>query len=159
MPTGFHRPTQLCVGIARAVLRSDKQQMLIECPHNEAPGLAENQSVASRPPSVPAKHLQYKLVFGVAAACMAVATAGLFGWRYKQAKAAPEFQVARVERGPIAVTVSATGTCNAVVSVQVGSQVSGNIKALFADFNTVVRAGQLVALIDPQMFQAKVDQT
>jgi HlyD family secretion protein len=45
-----------------------------------------------------------------------------------------------------------------VVSVQVGSQVSGDIKALYADFNSIVKAGQLVALIDPVMFQAKVDQ-
>lgn len=133
--------------------------MLIESPHKQPPGLTEAQSIASQPPSAPSKHLRYKLALGVAAACAGIIAAGLFGWRYKQAKAAPEFQVVRVERGPIAVTVSATGTCNAVVSVQVGSQVSGNIKALFADFNTVVRAGQLVALIDPQMFQAKVDQT
>src|SRR5450755_544325 len=47
---------------------------------------------------------------------------------------------------------------NAVVDVQVGSQVSGNIKALYADFNTKVTKGQLVALIDPAVFQTQVDQ-
>src|SRR5205823_6577510 len=51
-----------------------------------------------------------------------------------------------------------TGTSNAVVTVQVGSQVSGNIKALYADFNTKVKKGQLVALIDPELFQAKMTQ-
>jgi HlyD family secretion protein len=63
-----------------------------------------------------------------------------------------------VERGPIQASVTATGTLNAVVDVQVGSQVSGNIKALYADYNTKVTKGQLVALIDPQVFQAQVDQ-
>src|ERR1700731_1255977 len=63
-----------------------------------------------------------------------------------------------VERGPIQASVTATGTLNAVVDVQVGSQVSGNIKALYADFNTKVTKGQLVAEIDPQVFQTQVDQ-
>src|SRR5207237_7743577 len=69
-----------------------------------------------------------------------------------------DFRTARVERGDIQATISATGTSNAVVTVQVGSQVSGNIKALYADFNTKVTKGQLVALIDPEIFQAKVNQ-
>jgi HlyD family secretion protein len=63
-----------------------------------------------------------------------------------------------VERGDIASTVSATGTPNAVVTVQVGSQVSGNILSLSADFNTPVKKGQVVARIDPQIYQARVDQ-
>jgi multidrug resistance efflux pump len=66
--------------------------------------------------------------------------------------------MASVQRGDIDATISATGTSNAVVSVQVGSQVSGNIKALYADFNTKVTKGQLVALIDPEIFQARVNQ-
>src|SRR6476620_12636215 len=69
-----------------------------------------------------------------------------------------QYRTAPAERGDIAYTISATGTPNAVVTVQVGSQVSGNIKALYADFNTRVKAGQLVALIDPEIFQAKVTQ-
>jgi len=68
------------------------------------------------------------------------------------------YQTVTVERGPIQASVTATGTVNAVVDVQVGSQVSGNIKALYADFNTKVTKGQLVALIDPQVFQTQVDQ-
>ena len=69
-----------------------------------------------------------------------------------------QYRTAAAERGDIAYTISATGTPNAVVTVQVGSQVSGNIKALYADFNTRVKKGQVVAEIDPQLFQARVDQ-
>jgi HlyD family secretion protein len=79
-------------------------------------------------------------------------------WRYVFRTEASVFQLARIEKGRIDSTVAATGACNAVVTVQVGSQVSGNIKALYADFNTRVKAGQLVALIDPQIFDAKVKQ-
>jgi HlyD family secretion protein len=68
------------------------------------------------------------------------------------------YRSAPVTRGSIASTVSATGQPNAVVTVQVGSQVSGNIMALYADFNTKVKKGQVVARIDPEIFQAKVDQ-
>jgi HlyD family secretion protein len=68
------------------------------------------------------------------------------------------YQTATIDRGMVRASVSATGNCNAVVTVQVGSQVSGNIKALYADFNTKVKKGQLVAEIDPQAFQARVDQ-
>ena len=68
------------------------------------------------------------------------------------------YDTVAVERGPIQSSVSATGTLNAVVDVQVGSQVSGNIKALYADFNTKVTKGQLVAEIDPEVFQTQVDQ-
>ena len=70
-----------------------------------------------------------------------------------------EYLTARVDRGDIDSTVTTTGNLNAVVTVQVGSQVSGNIKGLYADFNTKVKKGQLVALIDPAPFQAAVDQS
>src|SRR5678816_3939122 len=69
-----------------------------------------------------------------------------------------EYRTEPVEHGDMNVTVSATGNPNAVVTVQVGSQVSGTIQALFADFNTKVTKGQLIARIDPAPFQAKVDQ-
>jgi HlyD family secretion protein len=69
-----------------------------------------------------------------------------------------EYLTARVDRSDIQTTVTTTGNLNAVVTVQVGSQVSGNIIALYADFNTKVKKGQLVALIDPAPFRAAVDQ-
>src|SRR6201987_4755420 len=71
---------------------------------------------------------------------------------------AANYQTAEVTRGPITQAVTATGTLNPVVTVQVGSQVSGNIAKLFADFNSQVKAGQTVAQIDPMLFQAAVTQ-
>src|SRR2546427_6032960 len=68
------------------------------------------------------------------------------------------YLTANVTRGPITQLVTATGTLNPVVNVQVGSQVSGNIQKLFADFNSEVKAGQTVAQIDPMLFQAAVTQ-
>ncbi len=68
------------------------------------------------------------------------------------------YETVPVERGLVQASVTATGTLNAVVKVQVGSQVSGNINALYADFNAKVTKGQLVAEIDPQVFQTQVDQ-
>jgi len=68
------------------------------------------------------------------------------------------FQTALVTRGQITQAVTATGTLNPVQNVQVGSQVSGNIQKLFADFNSIVKAGQVIAQIDPVVFQANVNQ-
>jgi HlyD family secretion protein len=71
---------------------------------------------------------------------------------------AASYQTATIARGPITQAVTATGTLNPVVNVQVGSQVSGNIAKLFVDFNSQVKAGQVVAQIDPALFQATVTQ-
>jgi HlyD family secretion protein len=68
------------------------------------------------------------------------------------------FRLAAVERGPIISAVSTSGTLNAVITVQVGSQVSGQIKELLADFNSEVKAGLVIARIDPETFEAKVRQ-
>jgi HlyD family secretion protein len=73
-------------------------------------------------------------------------------------KAPIRYRTAGVERGPVVSIVSATGTINPVVSVQVGTQVSGMIKSLHADFNSRVRAGDTVAIIDPEPFKARRDQ-
>ena len=72
---------------------------------------------------------------------------------------AASYQTATITRGPITQAVTATGTLNPVVNVQVGSQVSGNIAKLFVDYNSQVKAGQVVAQIDPALFQATVTQT
>ena len=68
------------------------------------------------------------------------------------------YQTAAVTRGPITQAVTATGTLNPVLNVQVGSQVSGIISKLFADFNSNVKAGETIAQIDPATFQASVTQ-
>src|SRR6266536_3267346 len=78
--------------------------------------------------------------------------------RHFRTGGAATYQTANVTRGPITQAVTATGTLNPVVNVQVGSQVSGNISKLFADFNSQVKAGQVVAQIDPALFQAAVTQ-
>jgi len=85
--------------------------------------------------------------------------AGIWGYLYAQDKgSAPGYRFERVERGPLVAAVAATGNLNAVTTVQVGTQVSGQIKELYADFNSVVRQGQVVARIDPATFEAKVRQ-
>jgi HlyD family secretion protein len=78
--------------------------------------------------------------------------------RQCRTRGAANYQTATVTRGPITQAVTATGTLNPVVNVQVGSQVSGNIAKLFVDFNSQVKAGQVVAQIDPALFQATVTQ-
>lgn len=90
------------------------------------------------------------LLFGAVAA-------GLW-WRGSQETAAPGYRFGKVERGPLTATVSATGTLNPVTSVQVGTQVSGQIKELFVDFNAPVSKGQLIARIDPETFEYRVRQ-
>lgn len=69
-----------------------------------------------------------------------------------------QYYTAKVDRGEVSQVVQATGTINPVTSVQVGSQVSGNILKLFADFNSVVKKGQVVAQIDPAVFQSQLAQ-
>ncbi|HOC43169.1 MAG TPA: efflux RND transporter periplasmic adaptor subunit [Thermoanaerobaculales bacterium] len=68
------------------------------------------------------------------------------------------YRTSPVDRGDITMTVTATGSLSAVTTVQVGSQVSGIIRALYADFNTAVRQGQVLAELDPTPFQAQVEQ-
>ena len=80
-------------------------------------------------------------------------------WYWWTARTPPvHYKTALVDRGPITAIVTATGTVNPVVSVQVGSQVSGKITQLMADFNSVVSKGQVLAMIDQQPFQARVGQ-
>src|SRR5437899_11948165 len=70
----------------------------------------------------------------------------------------PKYRVARVERGPLTAVVAANGTLNSVVSVLVGTQVSGQIQKLLVDFNSVVRKAQLTRQIDPEIFAAKCNK-
>ena len=93
---------------------------------------------------------------------LAILGGGAFGvqkWRKRHAKPAVEFETAKVDKGRIVSRVTATGTLSALVTVQVGSQVSGRIQKLFVDYNSPVKKGQLIAQIDPQLFQAAVDQS
>src|SRR5690242_15953541 len=82
--------------------------------------------------------------------------AGFYFWG-NDASAA-QYLTARVERGNLRNTVTATGTLQAVTTVQVGSQASGTISALYADFNSVVKKGQVIAQLDPSTMKAQVEQ-
>lgn len=83
-------------------------------------------------------------------------TVALAAWSFRGRDV--QYRTAPAQHGDVNVAVSATGNPNAVVNVQVGSQVSGTVVALSADFNTKVTKGELIARIDPAPFQAKVDQ-
>jgi HlyD family secretion protein len=86
--------------------------------------------------------------------------AGVGYWRFRISHAPPavQYKTAPVERRHIVGRVTASGTLSALVTVMVGTQVSGRIQTLFADFNSEVKKGQLVAKIDPQLFEASVQQ-
>ncbi len=92
-------------------------------------------------------------------AAVAVIAAGAYGYyRYTQKPAAPTITAARITRGDIAETVGATGALQAVTTVQVGTQVSGTIQELNADFNSLVRKGQVLARLDPSLIQSQIEQ-
>jgi HlyD family secretion protein len=95
----------------------------------------------------------------LALVAVAVALVALGGFWYWGGNAnAAEYMTAKVERGNLRNTVTATGTLQAVTTVQVGSQASGTISALYADFNSTVKKGQLLAQLDPSVAQAQVQQ-
>lgn len=97
------------------------------------------------------------LLWIIAAAVLAAAAFGAY--RYTSGKGdEPAYRFGKVERGPITAAVAATGTLNPVKSVLVGSQVSGQIKELFVDFNSVVKQDQVIARIDPESFELRVRQ-
>jgi HlyD family secretion protein len=95
----------------------------------------------------------------VAIAVLLVATLALCGYFYFKQPPKPQFKTLKVERGSIVSTVSATGTLNAVVTVQVGTQVSGTISKLYVDFNSPVKKGEAIARIDPALFESAVQQS
>ncbi|MDH4223352.1 MAG: efflux RND transporter periplasmic adaptor subunit, partial [candidate division Zixibacteria bacterium] len=80
-------------------------------------------------------------------------------FRGKGKKSEAKYITAEVQRGDISIIVTATGTLEAVTTVQVGSQVSGTISALYADFNSRVKKGQLIAQLDPTFLKAQVSQS
>ncbi len=98
-----------------------------------------------------------KILAAVAAAILA-AGAVYYVRTSKDAKT-PRYKTAAVENGTIVETVTATGTINAVTTVQVGSQVSGTIERIFVDFNSRVVKGQVIAQIDPKLLEASVVQS
>ncbi len=96
-----------------------------------------------------------KLLIGAA---LAAALAGAAYLYLKEENGAPNYRTAKVEKGEIIDAITATGTINAVTTVSVGSQVSGTIQQIFVDFNSRVSKGQVIALIDPRLLEAAVQQ-
>jgi len=93
-------------------------------------------------------------------ALAAVAGTAYWWWqRGAPSRSKVEYRTAQVVRGPITASVSASGTLNPVTSVQVGSQVSGQIREVLVDYNAEVRQGQLIARIDPETFEYRVRQS
>ena len=94
------------------------------------------------------------MIGGGALAILALGGFYFFGNR----TTAAEYLTAKVERGNLRNTVTATGTLQAVTTVQVGSQASGTLSALYVDFNSLVKKGQVIAQLDPSVSKAQVDQ-
>ncbi len=101
--------------------------------------------------------MKKKIVIGIISVIIILLATGVFFF-FKNKENGPKYKMNRVTQGDIKATVTATGTMNAVVNVLVGTQVSGTIKALYVDFNSPVKKGQILAQIDPATFQAQVDQ-
>ncbi|MDR7377434.1 HlyD family secretion protein [Rhodoferax ferrireducens] len=95
-----------------------------------------------------------KWVWGLAVV-LAVGAGGWW-WASRGGSDVPVYRTGTLERGPLLATVAASGAVNPVTQVSVGTQVSGQIKELFADFNDEVKAGQLIAMLDPETFEYRV---
>jgi HlyD family secretion protein len=100
--------------------------------------------------------MRKKIIIGIAIVGVMLAAGAFFFFNNKEN--GPKFRTEKVAKGDIKATVTATGTMNAVVTVLVGTQVSGTIKILYVDFNSPVKKGQILAQIDPATFQAQVEQ-
>ena len=92
---------------------------------------------------------------------LGVAAIGASAWGYTRLRggdAQPQIVTAAITRGDVVEAVGATGTLEAVTTVQVGTQVSGTVQALYADFNSIVRKGQVIARLDPSLIQTQIEQ-
>jgi HlyD family secretion protein len=109
---------------------------------------------------IPGRSSGKRRILLLAGLALVVAAIGALGaWRWRRAdQPRVRYETALVTRGALQARVTASGNVSALVTVQVGSQVSGRIKKLFVDFNSPVRKGQLVALVDPMLFEAALEQ-
>lgn len=96
--------------------------------------------------------------FWIAAGSILVLGAAGFYWIENSSGSKITYRTEKVDRGDVVVSISATGTLNAVTTVQVGSQVSGTIAKLYVDFNDEVKEGQLIAQLDPTFLRASVSE-
>src|SRR5215204_794708 len=89
---------------------------------------------------------------------LALAGGGFYYYKVKTSKVEPTVMTQALSRGDVVETVGATGTLEAVETVEVGTQVSGVVQELFADFNSIVKKGQVIARLDPQLIQTQIEQ-
>jgi HlyD family secretion protein len=89
---------------------------------------------------------------------LALAGGGFYYYKVATSKPEPTVLTQPLSRGDVVETVGATGTLEAVETVDVGTQVSGVVQELFADFNTIVKKGQVIARLDPQLIQTQIEQ-
>ena len=97
-----------------------------------------------------------KAWIGWSVVVLALAGGGAWWWNQRAQADAVQYRTGKIERGNLQATVSASGAVNPVTQVSVGTQVSGQIRDLYVDFNSEVRAGQLIAQIDPETFEYRV---
>jgi HlyD family secretion protein len=97
-----------------------------------------------------------KTVWIAGGVALALVAGGGWWWAQRNGAGDVQYRTAKIERGPLSAAVSASGTVNPVSLVTVGTQVSGQIKDIFVDFNSEVKAGQLIAQIDPETFEYRV---
>ena len=102
--------------------------------------------------------MKSKVWIGVLVAMLAVAGGAAWWWQ-RDGVGAVSYRSAKIERGSLLAAVSASGTVTPVTQVQVSSQVSGQIKELFVDFNSEVTQGQLIARLDPETFEYRLRQS
>jgi len=128
-------------------------------PETENPDAVKDRRAGSAPQRARALWLRFGRLPLVLVACALLAAGGYYAWRtwFGQGTAAVGFITAVAERGNLEDTITATGTLQPKDFVDVGTQVSGQLKKLLVDVGAVVKAGQLLAEIDPSVYQAKVD--
>jgi HlyD family secretion protein len=100
--------------------------------------------------------MKKNLVIGAAAAAVLLAVGAGAWWLLRGDGSEVQYRTGKIERGSLQAAVSASGAVSPVTQVTVGTQVSGQVKEIYVDFNSEVRAGQLIALIDPEQFEYRV---
>jgi macrolide-specific efflux system membrane fusion protein len=128
-------------------------------PDTETPVAIKDRPPSGAPRRAPARWLRFGRPALVLAACALLAAGGYYAWRtwFGQGSASTALLTAVAQRGNLEDTVTATGTLQPKDYVDVGTQVSGQLKKLHVEVGAVVKAGQLLAEIDPSVYQAKVD--
>ncbi|TWI14080.1 efflux RND transporter periplasmic adaptor subunit [Aerolutibacter ruishenii] len=111
------------------------------------------QSKSSRIPSSPWFRRGLVLVLG-----LAIAGAAILAWKGRGAEDVSAWRTAKVDKGDIRVAISATGTLGAISTVDVGSQISGQVTDVLVDYNDRVTEGQVIARIDPSTYEAQIAQ-